>query len=505
MRWVLLSIGLGGCIETELEAVKPDTIEGVRTLEVDPGLVDFGLRSSSAPVTDVVTLTSTGDLPVTVSTIDLSGSTAYTLTWASDTLVLEPTESAEVVVTYTPASYDDDGQMVVRSDASEPEQVVELLGAGLYPAIDIAPASLYFESEYGESVREDFIVYSIGTADLDISDMYVQGAQFTAEGGVPDILAPGESATVTVTYTPEVEGETATGKVWLTTNTPLGYAIVPLEAQPYYPCLGLGEAWDRGLLEAYTEFDGLTLHVGNLSDTEEVCIDNWYVWISTESQDLGAGDMDADFGDVYPTGSLTIAPGDYLQFDAGADGGSSWWCMELYQYTQPNKNYDFIGARVPEPMLTSMLGANQDDVWAFQEDHPVMIAARETNYLSVGEGGGTGEVTIRALNMGSAAGDVEIRETIPAEYTADGFSIAPSRTENGADGATVYVFDARLAAREIHGEYEQVSYDEAVITYTLHVPACRGRQYLPVLETRWDDSDDTARTATANPLVVNCD
>jgi len=502
---MLLTIGLAGCIETELEAVKPETIEGVRTLEVDPGLVDFGLQSSGAPVSDVVTLTSTGDLPVTVSAIDLSGSTAYTITWASDTLVLEPTESAEVVVTYTPASYDDDGQMVVRSDASEPEQVVELLGAGLYPAIDIAPASLYFESEYGESVREDFVVYSIGTADLDISDMYVQGAQFTAEGGLPDLLAPGESATVTVTYTPEVEGETVTGKVWLTTNTPLGYAIVPLEARQHIPCIGLGEAWDRGLLEAYTEFDGVTLHVTNLSDTEEVCIDNWYVWISTESQDLGAGDMDADFGDVYPTGSLTLAPGDYILFDAGAEAGSSWWCMEQYQYTQPNKDYDFLGARVPEPELTNMLAANQDDVWAFQNDHPLMIAARETNFLTVGEGGGSGDVTIRALNMGSEAGDVEIYEEIPAGYTAEGFSIAPSRTEEGADGATVYVFDARLAGREIHGEYEQVGYDEVSITYSLRIPPCRGRQYLPPMETHWEDSDDTARTGTANPLVINCE
>ena len=40
-------------------------------------------------------------------------------------------------------------------------------------------------------------------------------------------------------YTPEVAGEHAIGKIWLTTNTAAGFAIVPLDAFWGTPCVGL--------------------------------------------------------------------------------------------------------------------------------------------------------------------------------------------------------------------------------------------------------------------------
>ncbi|MDP2310967.1 MAG: choice-of-anchor D domain-containing protein [Pseudomonadota bacterium] len=510
MRSVVLLVGLSvtglsGCIDFELEGIKEPEIEGIRDLLVEPGLLDYGTLASNAPVTDVVTLTSVGDLPVTLSTIDVSGSTAYTISWASTELVLEPGESTDVVVTYAPASFDDLGSMVVRSDAVEPNQVVALHGAGLYPAIDITPSSVYFKSEYGETVWAEVWVTSVGTAALDLSDMYVEGAPFTAEGDIPLVLPPGDSTMLTVSYTPEVEGEVALGKIWLTTNTELGYAIVPLEGHQGPTCIGLGEAWDRDLLDAHTLASGVTLQVDNLSADDEVCIDNWYIWLSRESQDMGAGDMDADFGDVYPTGSLGIATEASITFNGGADSGASWWCLEHTQYTQPNASYEFTGARVPEPLLSYMFAEDQDAVWAWEEENAVMIAARRTNYVSMPGGGGTAPVTLRVLNMGSQDGTAEVRETLLAGFTATDFSIAPTRTEAGADGATVYVFDVSLGKRTLTGIYEQTIYEEQEITYTLGVPACRGRQYHAPMETHWDDSVRVERVATANPLVVDCE
>ncbi len=504
MSAVAMLFMLGGCMDFDLKGVEEPEAEGLRDLAVDPGLVDFGTLTDGTPVTDTVTLTAVGELPVTVSAIDISGSTAFTITWTSGETTLEPGASADVVVTYTPASFEDRGQLVVRSDAVEPDQAVTLMGAGLYPAILITPASAYFLSEYGETVEQDLVVSSVGTADLDLSDLLVQGAQFSAEGTLPPSLSPGETTTLTVSYAPEVEGETALGKLWLTTNTTLGYAMVPLEGRQGPPCLGLGEAWDRGLLAAHT-LDGGTLEVENRSPDEEVCIDQWYVWLSEESQDMGVGDMDADFGDIYPTGSLGIAPLDALQFVSASASGASWWCLEATQYTQARKDYEFIGARVPEPLLTSMLGRDQEAVWEWEAENPVILAARRTHYVEMPEGGATAPVTLRVLNMGGRGATAEVRETVPAGYTATGFSRAPARTEEGADGATVYVFEVSLVARIETGMYAHTIYDELDITYTLGVPACRGRQYLPPMETRWEDSGGDARVGTANPLVINCE
>lgn len=502
--WMIGLFGLAGCSDFDLKEVEDPPIDGDGVIEADPDLVDFGTLSSSGPVTETVTVTSVGEIAVTVSSVDIAGSAAYSLTWASTETVLAPGDTMDLVVTYTPASFDDQATLVVRSDAVEPELHVPLLGAGLYPAIAVEPSSVSFLSELGETVEEEVVVTSVGTADLVISDMYVEGAWFSAEGGIPVTLAPGESTPLTVRYTPDVEGEDVAGKLWLTTNTAAGFAIVPLDAMYGKPCIGMGEAWDRGLLTAETLFDGLTLEVANLSADEEICVDRWYVYLSSWSQDLGAGDMDADFGDAYPTGSITIPPMSSVQFEASAPSGEAWWCMEQTQYTDRNQAYGFIGAYVPEPLLSSMLEANQLEVWDWMAANAVMIAARGTNYVEVPTGGGSAPITLRVINMGGLGATAEVRESVPAGWTASDFSEAPARTEAGTDGATVYVWDVTLTPRVETPLDVQTTYDDHVITYTLDVPPCRGRQYADSMYTSWRDAEGTVRIANANPLVVNC-
>jgi hypothetical protein len=497
-------LGLMACNDFALEKVKDTPVDGERVLEADPELLDFGALASNEPVTDIVTLTATGALPVTLSEIALTGSSAFAVTWPEGVEVIEPEDTLDLVVTYTPASFDDEARILVTSDAVEPSLVVPLLGAGLYPAIAVDPPSVGFVSEFGESVDVDVTVSSVGTADLAISDLYVEGEWFGARSSVPVTLPPGDTTTVTVTYTPVVPGESVSGKLWLTTNTAAGYAVVPLEAVYGKPCVGLGEAWDRGFLEVETLWDGLTLHVTNLSEDEEICVDSWYVYLSDTSQDLGAGDMSADFGDAYPEGSIDIAPGDTVSFYPSEASGPSWWCMEQTQYTDRGQPYVFTGAYVPEPLLSAMYAEDQDGVWAWMADNPVMIAARDTNYLEVSGAGGEGSVAVRVINMGGRAGEAELRESVPAGWVASDFSVPPDRTETGEDGAAVYVWDVALDAREETALDTQTIYDEASFSYRVSLPACRGRQYAPLLTSSWIDASGSERVASANPLVVNC-
>lgn len=497
-------LGLVACSDFSIEKVKDPPVDGERVLEADPDLLDFGTLASNAPVTDTVTLTATGALPVTLSGIEVTGSSAFTVTWPEGVDVIEPEGTLDLVVTYTPASFDDEARILVTSDAVEPSLVVPLLGAGLYPAIAVDPPLVSFVSEFGESVDVEVTVSSVGTADLAISDLYVEGEWFAATSRVPVTLPPGDTTTVTVTYTPDVPGESVSGKLWLTTNTAEGFAVVPLEASYGKPCVGLGEAWDRGFLEVETLWDGLTLDVTNLSEDDEICVDRWYVYLSNGSQDLGAGDMDADFGDPYPEGSIDIGPGDTVSFVPSEPSGPSWWCMEQTQYTDRNQSYVFTGAYVPEPLLTSMLAEDQDGVWAWMADNPVMIAARDTNYLEVSRAGGEGTVGVRVINMGGREGEAELRESVPAGWTASDFSIPPDRTEAGTDGATVYVWDVLLDAREETDLDTQTIYDEAAFSYRVTLPSCRGRQYAPLATSTWIDASGDERVASANPLVVNC-
>lgn len=504
MRPLALTLSLVACSDFALEPVKEIEEDGLAALVADPGALEYGVLASTTPVARTVALTSVGTTPVTVEGLELSGSSAYAVTWTSDGIVLEPGETVDVVVTFTPATHDDQGTLAVVNDGVEPRLLVPLTGANTVPAIAIDPPSLALQTQRRVPVSGEVVVTSVGTADLDIASMYVEGPGFVVEGDVPAVLRPGETTTLDVTWTPAADGETAEGKLWLTTNTPAGFAVVPLSGRDVLPCIGLGEAWDRGLLDAYTLSDGMSFHVEDLSADEDLCVDRWYVWLAESSQDLGAGDMTGDFGGAYPDGRLVVAASSGVTFDAGGSSGPAWWCMEETQYTQPGQDYTFTGARVPEPLLSSMLDRDQDAVWAWMDGNPVPLAARWTNYVEVPTGGGTAEVSLRVLNMGGLDAAAEVRETVPAGYAASGFSVAPTRTEAGDDGATVYVFAVALDARETTGLYQDTLYDEETITYTLATPACAGRQTLPEMETRWTDAEGVERTDTANPLIVDC-
>lgn len=504
MRPLALALVLVACSDFQLETVKDPAGDGLATLVAEPGALEYGVLATASPVARTVTLASVGTAPVTVEGLEFSGSSAYAVTWTDGDVVLDPGETVDVVVTFTPLTHDDQGTLTVVNDGSEPRVLVPLTGAGSVPAIAIDPSSLTFRTQSRVPVSGEVVVSSVGTADLHIASTTVEGAGFAATGDIPAVLRPGETTTLEVTWTPETEGAVVEGKLWLTTNTPAGLAVVPLSGLDEPPCVGLGEAWDRGLLDAYTLSDGLTFYVEDLSAQEDVCIDRWYVWLAEGSQDLGAGDMTGDFGGPYPEGRLGIGASAGLSFDAGGSTGASWWCMEQTQYTQPRQEYTFTGARVPEPLLSHMLDRDQDAVWDWMERNPVPLAARWTNYIQVPTGGGSAAVSLRVLNMGGRDVVTEVRETVPAGWAASDFSKPPSRTESDQDGATVYVFDVALDARQETGLFEHTIYDEVAIDYTLTTPACSGRQTLPEMETRWTDTDGVARSGTANPLIVDC-
>lgn len=505
MSTLILFWGLAACSEFELVSTEDDARDEVGILKVDPGLLDFGVIPDGEVAADqVVTLTSIGALPVELSAIAVEGSGAFTLTGVEEGLVLDPGESTELIVSFVPDLQRDEGELVVESDAAEPLQTVQLTGARSYAWLELSPTELALHSELGEQVTGEVLVTSVGTADLELSGMILQEDAFTAEGELPITLAPGQSTTLTVTYRPETPGETVEGRIWLGTNTEAGQAVVPLVGTQDPGCIGLGEAWDRGDLSAKVNRGG-SLVVESGSADLTICIDRWYVWLSEDSQDLGAGDMNGDDGDIYPLGSLEISESESLSFEAAATGGPAWYCMEETQRTRSGSSYEFIGARVPEPMLTYMRNGDQESSWDWQSSNPVMIAGRRTNLVKMSTAGGVETVGFRVINMGAQEGTVEARETVPDGYSASDFSSPPSRTEAGEDGSTVYIFAFSLEGREETDLYTDTIYDEIEISYKLEVPECAGRAVLPPMETRWYDAEDIQRSATANPMVLVCE
>lgn len=494
---------LAACQENTLKHLDSDT-GGPPELTVSPEAIDFGTAAPGEERTSLFTLTSVGGRAVTLDALRLYGSTAYTLT-VPDTTSLAPGESMDVAVTWDPQSYDDVAHVQIDSDALTPQLEVALSGQGLYPGIEVDPTSMAFTSAYGESAEDTLTVRSVGLADLVVSQTLLTGASFAIDTGSTGgvfTLAPGEELRFPITYTPAGEGDVSTGNVWFTTNTADPSVAVPLYGETAVPCYGLGEAWDRGLLSLQMSAVGaLGLH--NASPDTAVCMDQWYVFLATDSQDALAGDPAYDLSGDYPFGSVTIDPGDTAWFQYGRRSGTAWWCMEHDQSTQSSSAYTFFGAHAPDVLLDHALAGDQQGIWDRQEAEPVIAVGRTVHYLAL-DGGESGQTGVSVLDIGSVAASTTVSETVPAGFTASAFSLAPDSTSANGDGSTTYTWTVALDARNVPGDHTATTYDAEDITYTLtRVGACAAPVTAPEATATWEDSDG-AEQSSANPLVIRC-
>ncbi len=485
-------VWLTACSESHLTAKEAEA--GLRELRVEPLAVDFGLGAPGEGSEAVITVASLGEAAVEVSGFELTGAPFQLVSPAE--VVLSPGEVIELLVSWLPTDLADRGQLTVRSDAVQPTVVVPLSGAADLPAITVSPPSLGFLSAAAEQT-EDVVVSSVGTQEA-LIDIWALSGPFTGEGeALPLTLPPGASTTISVTWDPADGG--GTGALSIASNTPSSPTVVPIDATVAEPCVGLGEAIDRGLVRATTDAD-FQLALINDDATTAVCVDDWYVYLSPESQDYAAGDQ--DYAALpYPLGTTRINPWGSVTY-ANYGPREGFFCVERPQWSKPEVPYSFTGGRVPAPLREWMIGGGaeeQEAIWTYQDQNPVIVAGRHTNWASVGAEGGVVPVVVRALNLGDRSGEVELREAVPAGWGVHDVDPPATRIEARDDGGQVIVWEAQVPQRSFAGAAEDVSFG-----YSLDVPPCSGTQVLPELEARWVDAAGRAVVSTANPLVIAC-
>lgn len=179
---VSLLMVVAGCQENLLKHLDSPAPEPDPRLEVSPEVIDFGQGEAGEVRADVFTLSSTGETAVNVANVAVQAGSAFSVV-SPGALSLEPGDSVDVVVSWTPLTYDDHAQVLIDSDALTPQLQVDLYGQGLYPGIELDPASMSFTSDYGESDQQDLTVRSVGTADLVVSQSLLVGASFDIDLG----------------------------------------------------------------------------------------------------------------------------------------------------------------------------------------------------------------------------------------------------------------------------------------------------------------------------------
>ena len=191
-------------------------------LSVAPGGVSFGSVMIGSPVTQNVTLTSTGSAPVTVSSAGVTGR-GFTVSGDNFPVTLNPGEQATLEVQFNPtATGAATGQITVNSTSSgNPVGGVMLSGTGAEapnPQLAVGTGAVNFGSvTIGRPATQIVTLTSTGTSAVTVNSAAISGASFTVSGGsFPVTLDPGQQLTLDVQFNPTTSGK-ATGQ--LTVNS----------------------------------------------------------------------------------------------------------------------------------------------------------------------------------------------------------------------------------------------------------------------------------------------
>jgi hypothetical protein len=207
---------------------------------LSPPSIDFGQQivgTTSAPQT--VTVTNTGDLPLTVTSIAASEHFAV----PTETCTANPVAvggSCTVEVTFSPTVTGNlTGTLEITDNAPGTPQAVDLTGTGVAPppTLSLAPGSLNFgdQAVCTTSNPQSVTLTNTGTTTLTITSIIATG-EFNQTNTCGSSLAPGADCTISVIFTPAVSGS-RTGAITVTSDATGSPHAVSLTGT------GVGSGW----------------------------------------------------------------------------------------------------------------------------------------------------------------------------------------------------------------------------------------------------------------------
>ena len=192
-------------IGTIKEGLEPDIL-------VTPMSVDFGRMSAENSATEVISVQNVGEGDLHILDIQLDSPNSVYDIGAVGSILVPPDGTTSFTITFNPvtAHQESNNILIDSDDPDEPTTVVQLLGEGLAPIIDVSPAEFDFGQMYiGCEDTLPLVVSNLGNADLEVSefsfntagDLYFD-ANEAANGQLPWIISPNSSVDVFIDYFP---------------------------------------------------------------------------------------------------------------------------------------------------------------------------------------------------------------------------------------------------------------------------------------------------------------
>ena len=199
-------------------------------LVINPTGETFGNVTVGSQSSQTVTLTNNTGSAVNISQTAVSGS-GFKLSGIATPLALNASANATFTITFAPATTGtSSGNVTITSDAVNPSLSMAVSGTGVTPgALGANPTSLDFGTvQVGSNLRLSDSVTNTGGSTLTISSVGISGTGFALSGiSTPVTLAPAQSATFTVTFTPS-SAASASGSVAVTSSGSNPTLSIPL-------------------------------------------------------------------------------------------------------------------------------------------------------------------------------------------------------------------------------------------------------------------------------------
>lgn len=220
MRFVLPLLLLA-CQDYSLEKVQEEEGAGP-AIEVAPNPLVFGSMPAGESDEKVFTITSAGSATVSITGVEILSGDSFSITQTELAGRLAPGETMDVVVTWTSTGAEEVGQAVVHSSDLD-DALVDLVGGALIPELTITPSDVDFGTVAASATATEMVTLTnTGQALLTVTELSVSDNVFGWEGvTAPLELDVGESADVTVTFSPTAEG-VYTGSLDVASDDPNG-------------------------------------------------------------------------------------------------------------------------------------------------------------------------------------------------------------------------------------------------------------------------------------------
>jgi hypothetical protein len=200
-----------------------------------PTSLSFGNQTvgiGSSP--QVATLTNSGNLPLTITSIQITGANSSDFGQTNNCpSSLPPYSRCNISVTFTPAATGNRSAAVSVSDnAPGSPQSLPLTGVGVLPAVMFSPTSLNFGSQTvgasGSPLKTTLT--NTGQGLLTVASIGIAGTnsnEFAQSNNCPASLSPNANCNISVTFTPTAVGN-ANASLTVTDNAPGSTQTAPL-------------------------------------------------------------------------------------------------------------------------------------------------------------------------------------------------------------------------------------------------------------------------------------